>query len=818
MANTPSLRRELIPFILNVSMPFLFKRQIETSLLRLFVCLSLFAPFYHLHAQTPWQKQLRTKEEKLYPLEYIYAQTDRTIYSPGETIWFTAYLLGAQKGLAPPSQYIYAQLIGPDGAVKEEFRLEVVDRMARGYFQLAKTATIGGYQLQLYSQWQKNFGTALFFKKELKIESLGPSSEQAIGNQREKLKKLQLQFQPEGGYLLANCANRLAIKTADEKGRSIAIKAVLLNQKKEVLAQYETYHAGIGSLVFSPQQNETYTLKVLSPIEEEYPLPKIRNKGLHLSCLKQENQVLSLNIFSTKERAVELLIEQAEGLLIKKKLELKKGNQQYHIPLKDGQKGLAQLSLRKVKGPKLLQRIFFLQQEEVQYLVHKKLDYKKDSSLLRLQLKDADNRPLKAQLSFALTIEEEKRPRDEEHLLSYSLLSIPLSIPIEQAGFYLNKANPKADSALDNLLLSQSWAALHPLQPAQAKIKLSYPAEVGGQLRALLFWRKLPLAHKKVAIYDSSGTKLLQKIKTNAQGEIYWEENEFQEDLIVKINHYGYQLSKKIYYRPPCPPYSKTITKNAGLSNQLSAKVLDYKGEPMYYLFIDLCRENECRTVQTSWDGTFKLDSLVPGRYDLHIRGREHEDLFFNNICLAADDSLQLTVSYEGLGLASKLEVNSEPRIRYLYAAYTKAAIESFPPNLNDPISYNGLIRVEEGIERRPAFLGEVGEASNYAAFYRAEGKAYYSEADIPYLQPHLHFHIPSSGLKWLNAQHGSPNVFPSRPFYPENNKTILWQAKIETNELGQLDIPYPKSPEKYRLIIEGIGKNGELIYWEQQL
>jgi len=63
-------------------------------------------------------------------VEKIYAQTDRPLYFPGETIWFKAYVVDGENKVSTLSEVGYAELISPSGIVVERAILAIDDGYA----------------------------------------------------------------------------------------------------------------------------------------------------------------------------------------------------------------------------------------------------------------------------------------------------------------------------------------------------------------------------------------------------------------------------------------------------------------------------------------------------------------------------------------------------------------------------------------------------------------------------------------------------------------------------------------------------------------
>ncbi|SFU45314.1 TonB-dependent outer membrane receptor, SusC/RagA subfamily, signature region [Pustulibacterium marinum] len=105
-------------------------------------------------------------------LEKIYAQTDRPLYFPGETIWYKAYVTKADGTPQNLGKYVYAQLISPKGTIAKNAILDLKDGYAYGDFTIATDWVGGLYKIRFYTNWMKNYGEEAYFEKEIVVQKV----------------------------------------------------------------------------------------------------------------------------------------------------------------------------------------------------------------------------------------------------------------------------------------------------------------------------------------------------------------------------------------------------------------------------------------------------------------------------------------------------------------------------------------------------------------------------------------------------------------------------------------------------------------------
>lgn len=105
--------------------------------------------------------------------EKIYLHTDKTLYYPGEDIWFSGYLQAVGK--ADPSKVstiAYVELLNPKGSVIKTLTRPVQGGKLKGDFALSKKLAGGMYTLRAYTQWLKNFGKEAYFEKKIQLQKV----------------------------------------------------------------------------------------------------------------------------------------------------------------------------------------------------------------------------------------------------------------------------------------------------------------------------------------------------------------------------------------------------------------------------------------------------------------------------------------------------------------------------------------------------------------------------------------------------------------------------------------------------------------------
>ncbi|PWJ42690.1 TonB family protein [Sediminitomix flava] len=103
----------------------------------------------------------------------IYIQTDKPVYKPGETLWFSAFLLGGSTHtIQESSDIVYVDVISPKGDLVESLTLVCVDGQGAGDYHFSSSMSGGIYTLKAYTKWMQNFGEACVYEKKIQVQAI----------------------------------------------------------------------------------------------------------------------------------------------------------------------------------------------------------------------------------------------------------------------------------------------------------------------------------------------------------------------------------------------------------------------------------------------------------------------------------------------------------------------------------------------------------------------------------------------------------------------------------------------------------------------
>ena len=284
-----------------------------------------------------------------------------------------------------------------------------------------------------------------------------------------QLGRVQVDFYPEGGHLVAGLENRVYFAARNPLGKPVHVAGQILDRQGREVARVETVRDGLGSFRFVPRRGERYLLKVTQPVDvtnaPELPaavsgLPVLdTGRGVFAA-----DEALSFNVRSDDARPV-LVQAACRGVSVgEAKFDLRRGDNALSLPIADHVGGVIRLTvldgLTTPARPLVERLVFRHHEQQLRVKVEGHERSPGDPLRLTLQVTDEHDRPTPAVLGVAvvddaaLSLDEHERPTLRTHFLLTSEIDKPEDL--EHANFYLDN-QPEAAEAVDLLLGTQGW-------------------------------------------------------------------------------------------------------------------------------------------------------------------------------------------------------------------------------------------------------------------------------------------------------------------------------------------------------------------------
>lgn len=420
-----------------------------------------------LNAQNNTEDSLFTpfKDYTKIPREVAYAHLNKSTYIVGETIGFTSYIF--DKNSKKPSTVtsnLYCTLSDANKKVIKSKLILVENGVGNGEFFIDSLFTSGNYTFKAYTNWMRNFDEQNFYMQTIKV--IDPEDQNAL-NTSVISSKIDAQFLPEGGHLIANTENTIGVVVKDSLGFGLPfIEGSVLNANATVINTFKTNQFGISKFTFIPKENEAYNVALnFQDTTQDFEIKAAENKGITLS-LTDLNTKVALT-FHTNENTLAELKNKTFKLAIHDGSLLKVTDVVFEdqtsviklISYNSLSPGINIFTLFDANDNPLLERVFF-NYEGLSLLETKPIIYTKvqDSLVVKIPIQNIDP---KAFNNFSISVLPEVTKSYQQHhnILSYTYLQPYLNGYIENGSYYFTSISRKKKYELDNLLLTQGWSS-----------------------------------------------------------------------------------------------------------------------------------------------------------------------------------------------------------------------------------------------------------------------------------------------------------------------------------------------------------------------
>ncbi len=281
---------------------------------------------------------------------------------------------------------------------------------------------------------------------------------------------IDVQFFPEGGYLISGVRSRVAFKALKPDGLGIDAKGTITDNAGTVVADFTSQHLGMGIFAIMPEANKTYkaNLTFADGTQSSFDLPTPRDEGINISLNNSNRDTLNIKIatneafFQKYQNKTFYVIAQSNGIICyAAQTVLKNAVYAASIPKDKFPTGIVQVTVFSSKGAPLSERIAFIRHDDLLNLTLKsdRASYLHRQKVIMTVL--AKNKALPAQGNFSVSVVNESLvPSDDDAettILSHLLITSDLRGYIEKPNYYFAHTDDKANADLDVLMLTQGY-------------------------------------------------------------------------------------------------------------------------------------------------------------------------------------------------------------------------------------------------------------------------------------------------------------------------------------------------------------------------
>ncbi|MDB5283900.1 MAG: large extracellular alpha-helical protein, partial [Bacteroidota bacterium] len=277
------------------------------------------------------------------------------------------------------------------------------------------------------------------------------------------LNKIKLEFFPEGGDMVAGMNARVAFRASNEFDKPADVEGMIVDSKGAFVAHFNSYHFGMGTVEFTPKANETYKARIIKPTEifDEYTLPEVLKVGYAMK-LDEVKDGLQLSVNSWQNEQLMLVAQTRGKIYYSGAFKALQGENKLTINTKDFPIGVSQVTVFDSRGIERCERLAFVnkaKQLNITVSTDQQQYQPREKVTMNIKVTDEKGLPMPGNFSLAVVDDNLLSFADDKqgNILSKILLEPDLKEKVEEPNFYFDTKEPKADKALDLLMMTSGW-------------------------------------------------------------------------------------------------------------------------------------------------------------------------------------------------------------------------------------------------------------------------------------------------------------------------------------------------------------------------
>ncbi|MGN6395259.1 MAG: carboxypeptidase regulatory-like domain-containing protein [Mucilaginibacter sp.] len=468
--------------------------------------------------------------------EKTYLHFDKPYYAAGDTIYYKAYVTDiAKHELSRQSEVLNVELISSDDKISRWEKIQLTNGLGWGDFALPDTLKPGNYRVRAYTRLMRNAGDDTF-EKTIPVGNAAdarvPESGGAVvSNPQTTVSAVRpdVQFLPEGGYMLNGVKNKIAFKAVSPDGFGVNVKGAVTDNDHKTVASFAAAHLGMGAFEFVPVTGKTYKASITYADGSTgmLDLPKATDDGYHLNIDNSNPVAITISVASGKQNAPDKLslVGQSGGVVYFSAKSTDSKQFDVTVSKSEFPTGIVQFTLFNANGLPLNERLVFVNNDDqlkltvsspqTAYVTRKKVT-------INLEAKNKAGLLTVGNFSVSVT-DESKVPvneLNENTILSDLLLTSDLKGYVEKPNYYFTQISDKTNSDLDLLMLTQGYRRFE-WKPVLSHDSIArvYQPEKALTISGTVKKAGKPLVNQKVTLFAKTGGTFFKDTTTNAEGK-----------------------------------------------------------------------------------------------------------------------------------------------------------------------------------------------------------------------------------------------------------------------------------------------------------
>jgi hypothetical protein len=649
---------------------------------------------------------------------------------------------------------------------------------------------------------------------------------------RHATSQTDIQFFPEGGYLVDGVRSKVAFKAIKPDGLGTDIKGTITDNSGATVATITSQHLGMGVFEILPQAGKTYKAAITfaDGSQNTYDLPQAKTDGVVLSTTDTDPYRIGIKISaadgfyqSNKGKPLSLIAQNGQIICFAAQPTIISQVTNAAIVKTRFPTGVIKFTLFAGNGTPLAERVAFLNNKDqlnINANTAKQTYGTRQKVTVNLSAKSIDQKPSQANLSVTV-IDEKTVPFDENAettILSSLLLTSDLKGYIEKPNYYFNHPGDKTNADLDVLMLTQGYTRFLYTDILAGNITENKFApedgiDVSGTLRTA---NGMPVNKGSVTLVIKD-RYISKSTLTNSSGEFKFSKLYIPDSLQASVNARGNYNSNSMMILLNNDSY-QDVTPNTTAPDAIT----NIDTALTAYL-----KNNKQQIVNSHVLKEVVIKSTTVERKPSHNDYPELMGLSPNADQVITADRMEGCVSvYECLkGVALSLMYdNDNLYVRRDYNMGNKNPVQVYYNQM--PVDYNYLVNLTpDEIESVEVFLTDgvsgINKMTNTNGVLVVNGK---KTVKVKMSQDQIKDALASTmnaNVSFVPKGYSAERAFYS-PRYDVSQTaamggdlrtTLFWSPKVITDKDGNASFDYFNSDGKgsYRVIIEGIDADGNV-------
>ena len=341
---------------------------------------------------------------------------------------------------------------------------------------------------------------------------------------------VDVQFMPEGGTLIQELPQKIAVKAVNSSGRGEDVSGRIIDNEGNEITTFETLYLGMGGFTVNMQPEKSYTAKIKfkDGSEKDFKLPTPKLSGYVIAINNLDTGKVSLKLMAsadlTKGDELKIVAQQGGNVYYVSKAKMDKQVVMANIPKKNLPSGIVQFTLFSADNQPIAERLIFVKNKAD--FLDLNLTTTNVSAVKRGKASFAFNvsnqqKPVFGSFSVAVTNSTKVAPDEdnETNIFTSLLLTSDLAGYVEKPNHYFLNDDLNATRELDNLMLTQGWSRfLWKNIISNVAPVITFKPEQSVSISGIVTKGKKPVVGGKVMLMSTKGGFFVLDTVTNAEG------------------------------------------------------------------------------------------------------------------------------------------------------------------------------------------------------------------------------------------------------------------------------------------------------------